>query len=67
MVPRHLPAHTPFNAPPRYSDNSTMGWVMSQGGGCKGCTDKWVIHYTGGWLVGGWGKGRQRHAPGPAR
>ncbi len=59
MPPSYLVAHTlpPLNTPLRYSDNSTMGWVMSQGGGCKGCTDKWVIHYTGGW-VGGRGGSR---------
>ncbi|GIM07209.1 hypothetical protein Vretimale_11418, partial [Volvox reticuliferus] len=30
-----------------YEDHNDMAWIVNQGGGCKGCTDKWLIHYTG--------------------
>ncbi|KXZ54479.1 hypothetical protein GPECTOR_4g544 [Gonium pectorale] len=30
-----------------YEDHTKMAWIIKQEGGCKGCTDKWLIHYTG--------------------
>ncbi|GFR49076.1 hypothetical protein Agub_g11103 [Astrephomene gubernaculifera] len=30
-----------------FADHNTVAWSVKQQGGCKGCTDKWLIHYIG--------------------
>jgi hypothetical protein len=52
VFPDHVQCHRLQSTFPKlgcgwYEDHAAMGWIVKQDGGCKGCTDKWLIHYTG--------------------